>query len=410
MKFESNALDIISIKSENFKARFVADFYELKNPAEEVRKLKEMFDNTVENTNNLSEIEQFDMVLQNFFEKIPSKISDMNMTLSTKVCTEKPIYEWFNKYSDMFSEKISDNFCVENDVLPLISITKNECMYILKYDTAYGKIKMTAFEDNNANYNITSGLKISDIKNALDIVKNINMPDNFDNSGKLENYKITSKSNYDKIIKVSKADSNFHNTRIDIIDNNNLNEPVCSIDTQVSTNNEKLLENIFQTLNEMTYCDYVDFASEFSNKIIKNLYEIKTDMQSNKLTMKIPFYREPCKIFIDIMSNNIDSNCDINIIVPYANKLTEYRYDNEGIVSLTMTEDSYKNTEKIYCYIDNMNKYTNISYDGNISDDFKTECMETIKEISDYIPEFNKLTEKMIYTMKNNIDKENLDL
>lgn len=105
MKFESNALDIISIKSENFKARFAANFYNLKNPAEEVKKLKETFDDIVENTNNLSENEQFDMVLQNFFEKIPSKISDMNMTLSTKVCIEKPIYEWFNKYSDMFSEK-----------------------------------------------------------------------------------------------------------------------------------------------------------------------------------------------------------------------------------------------------------------------------------------------------------------
>ena len=270
--------NIISIESENYKAKIVIDISDFKNSDRMMDIMKKNFNTTIENTKNLSENEQFDMVLQNFFEKIPSKISDMNMTLLTKVCTEKPIYEWFNKYSDMFSEKISDNFCIENDVLPLISIIKNECMYILKYDTAYGKIKMTAFEDNNANYNITSGLKISDIKNALDIVKNINMPDNFNNSGKLENYKITSKSNYDKIIKVSKADSNFHNTRIDIIDNNNLNEPVCSIDTQVSTDNEKLLKNIFQTLNEMTYCDYVDFASEFSNKIIKNLYEIKTDM------------------------------------------------------------------------------------------------------------------------------------
>ena len=30
MKFESNALDIISIKSENYKARFAANFYDLK--------------------------------------------------------------------------------------------------------------------------------------------------------------------------------------------------------------------------------------------------------------------------------------------------------------------------------------------------------------------------------------------
>ena len=81
MKFESDALNVMSVKSENFKARFITDFYKLKNPAEEMRKLKEIFDNTVENTNNLSEIEQFEETVKNITEKWPATIKNIKEKL-----------------------------------------------------------------------------------------------------------------------------------------------------------------------------------------------------------------------------------------------------------------------------------------------------------------------------------------
>lgn len=77
--------NIISIESENYKAKIVIDISDFKNSDRMMDIMKKNFNTTIENTKNLSENEQFDMVLQNFFEKIPSKISDMNYEPFTNI-------------------------------------------------------------------------------------------------------------------------------------------------------------------------------------------------------------------------------------------------------------------------------------------------------------------------------------
>lgn len=68
--------NIISIESEKYKVKFAIDTGNFKNSDRMMNTIKKNFDTVNKNTKNISENERFDMLLQNFFEKIPSKIKE----------------------------------------------------------------------------------------------------------------------------------------------------------------------------------------------------------------------------------------------------------------------------------------------------------------------------------------------
>ena len=285
MKFESDAINVMSVKSENFKARFITDFYELKNPAEEMRKLKEVFDNVVENTNNLSEIEQFEETVKNITEKCPATINNITFIMSEKMLDEKPIYDYFNKYSDMFFDKVERGILVENEFNkkehPHMYIEKGQRQYDMKYESEYGRCHATVFNSGYSTYTIDGAVSMDEMKTFTDLVKNVDMEEGYDNSGKPKNYEINPLGNHTMVITVSKNNNSFqdYETSINTLSRNDIEQTRSYIKTEIPADNEKLLESILKISDEITdYCGTEQFITEFSEKILKELSEIKKDI------------------------------------------------------------------------------------------------------------------------------------
>ena len=415
MKFESNALDIISIKSENFKARFAANFYNLKNPAEEVKKLKETFDDIVENTNNLSEMEQFDEVIKNITEKCSAAINDITFIISEKMLDEKPIYDYFNKYSDIFFDKVERGILVENEFNkkehPHIYIDKGQRQYEIKYESEYGRFHTTVFDRGYSVYTIDGAVSMAEIKTFTDIVKNVNMEEGYDNSGKPKNYEVNPLGNQTMVITVSKNNNTFqeYETSINILSRNDLEQTRSYIKTEIPADNEKLLENILKISDEIKdYCGTEEFITEFSAKILKELSEIKKDITKipDNLEIQTDFQGEPHKIFSKILSENMDSDCNISVTQNCTD--TKYSYSSTGQLFIKIEENI---DNKISFSTDDINKNVSISYYGDMSDSFRKECIRNLKEISDNAPQLSKINDYVIENInKNNIVKEDLDI
>lgn len=405
----------IIVNFENFTARFIADFYELKNPAEEVRKLKEVFDNSVENTNNLSEIEQFEETVKNITEKCPATINDITFIISNKMLEEKPIYEYFNKYSDMFFDKVEQNIMVENEYnlkeKPHIYIEKGHKKYDINYENEHGRCHLTAFDSGYSKYDIHEEISMSEMKTFTDMVKNVDMEEGYDNSGKPKNYEVNPLGNNNMVVTVSKNDSNFqeYETNINILSRDDLEQTRCYIKTKIPADNEKILENIFKISDEITdYCGTEQFITEFSTKILKELSEIKKDISDipNKLDIETDFYGEPHKIFSGILSENMESDCNINVTQNCTD--TKYSYSSTGQLFITIEENI---DSKISFSTDDINKNVSISYYGDMSDSFRKECIRNLKEISGNVPELSKINEYVIEDInKKNIVKDDLDI
>lgn len=415
MKFESNALDIISIKSENFKARFAANFYNLKNPAEEVKKLKETFDDIVENTNNLSEMEQFDEVIKNITEKCPAAINDITFIISEKMLDEKPIYDYFNKYSDIFFDKVERGILVENEFnkkeAPHIYIEKGQGQYGIKYESEYGRCYAKAFDSGYSTYDINGAVSMAEIKTFTDIVKNVNMEESYDNSGKPKNYEVNPLGNQTMVITVSKNNNTFqeYETSINILSRNDLEQTRSYIKTEILADNEKLLESILKISDEIKdYCGTEEFITEFSAKILKELSEIKKDITKipDNLEIQTDFQGEPHKIFSKILSENMDSDCNISVTQNCTD--TKYSYKATGQLFITIEENI---DNKISFSTDDINKNVSISYYGDMSDSFRKECIRNLEEISDNVPQLSKINDYVIENInKNTVVKEDLDI
>lgn len=415
MKFESNALDIISIKSENFKARFVADFYELKNPAEEVRKLKEAFDNTVENTNNLSEIEQFEETVKNITEKCPARINDITFIISEKMLDEKPIYDYFNKYSDIFFDKVERGILIENEFNkkehPHMYIDKGQRQYEIKYESEYGRCHTTVFDSGYSTYTIDGAVSMDEMKTFTDLVKNVDMEEGYDNSGKPKNYEVNPLGNQTMVITVSKNNNTFqeYETSINTLSRNDLEQTRSYIKTEIPADNEKLLESILKISDEIKdYCGTEEFITEFSAKILKKLSEIKKGISEipNNIEIQTDFQGEPHKIFSQILSENMESDCNISVTQNCTD--TKYSYSSTGKLSITIEENI---DTKISIDTDDINKNVSISYYGNMSDSFRKECIRNLEEISGNVPELSKRNDYVIENInKKNIIKEDLDI
>lgn len=406
MKFESNALDIISIKSENFKAGFNANLYDLKNPAEEVKKLKETFDDIVENRNNLSEMEQFDEVLKNITEKCPAVINDITFIISEKMFDEKPIYDYFNKYSDIFFDKVEHGILVENEFnkkkTPHIYIEKGQGQYGIKYESEYGRCHVKAFDSGYSPYTIDGAVSMDKMKTFTDLVKNVDMEEGYDNSGKPKNYEVNPSGNQTMVITVSKNNNTFqdYETSINTLSRNDIEQTRSYIKTEIPADNEKLLENILKISDEITdYCGTEQFITEFSEKILKELSEIKKDISEvpNNIEIQTDFYGEPHKIFSQILSENMKSDCNINVTQNCTD--TQFLYRNTGELFVTMDENI---DTKISFNTDDINKNVSISYYGDMSDNFKKECIKNLEEMSDNAPQLSKISNYVIANIKHN--------
>lgn len=415
MKFESNALDIVSIESENYKARFVTDFYDLKNPAEEVKKLKETFDDIVENTKNPSEMEQFDEVVKNITEKCPVTINDITFIISDKMLEEKPIYECFNKYSDMFFDKVEQGIMVENEYnlkeTPHMYIDKGHGKYDINYENEHGRCHVTAFDSGYSTYSIYGAISMSEMNMFTDIVKNVDMEEGYDKSGKPKNYEVNLSTENNMVITVAKNDNHFqyYETSINILSRNDLEQTRCYIKTQVPPDNEKLLESILEISDGIRNSrDTEHIISEFSAKLLKELSEIKKDITKipDNVEIQTDFQGEPHKIFSKILSENMDSDCNINVTQNCTD--TKYSYISTGKLSITIEENI---DTKISFSTDDINKNVSISYYGNMSDSFKKECIRNLEEISGNVPELSKINEYVIEDInKKNIVKDDLDI
>ena len=415
MKFESDAINVMSVKSENFKARFITDFYELKNPAEEMRKLKEVFDNVVENTNNLSEIEQFEETVKNITEKCPATINNITFIISEKMLDEKPIYDYFNKYSDIFFDKVERGILVENEFNkkehPHMYIEKGQGQYGLKYESEYGRCYVKAFDSGYSTYDINGVVSMAEIKTFTDIVKNVNMEEGYDNSGKPKNYEVNPLGNHTMVITVSKNNNTFqdYETSINTLSRNDLEQTRSYIKTEIPADNEKLLESILKISDEITdYCGTEQFITEFSEKILKELSEIKKDISEipNNMKIQTDFHGEPHKIFSQILSENMESDCNINVTQNCTD--TQFLYRNTGELFVTMNENI---DTKISFSTDDINKNVSISYYGDMSDSFRKECIRNLEEMSDNAPQLSKINDYVIENInKNNIIKEDLDI
>lgn len=415
MKFESNALDIISIKSENFKAGFNANLYDLKNPAEEVKKLKETFDDIVENRNNLSEMEQFDEILKNITEKCPAVINDITFIISEKMLDEKPIYDYFNKYSDIFFDKVEHGILVENEFnkkeTPQIYIEKGQGQYGINYESESGRCHVKAFDNGYSTYTIDGVVSMDEMKTFTDIVKNVNMEEGYDNSGKPKNYEVNPLGNQSMVITVSKNNKNYedYETSINILSRDDLEQTRSYIKTEIPADNEKLLESILKISDEITdYCGTEEFITEFSEKILKELSEIKKDISEipNNMEIQTDFYGQPHKIFSQILSENMESDCNINVTQNCTD--TQFLYRNTGKLFVTIEENI---NNKISFSTDDINKNVSISYYGDMSDSFRKECIRNLEEMSDNAPQLSKISNHVIEDInKNNVVKEDLDI
>lgn len=406
MKFESNALDIISIKSENFKTKFAANFYNLKNPAEEVKKLKETFDDIVENANNLSEMEQFDEVIKNITEKCPAAINDITFIISEKMLDEKPIYDYFNKYSDIFFDKVERGILVENEFnkkeAPHIYIEKGQGQYGIKYESEYGRCYVKAFDSGYSTYTIDGAVLMDEMKTFTDLVKNVDMEEGYDNSGKPKNYEVNPLGNQTMVITVSNNNNTFqeYETSINTLSRNDLEQTRSYIKTEIPADNEKLLESILKISDEITdYCGTEQFITEFSEKILKELSEIKKDISEipNNIEIQTDFHGEPHKIFSQILSENMESDCNINVIQNCTD--IQFLYRNTGELIVTMDENI---DTKISFNTDDINKNVSISYYGDISDSFKKECIKNLEEMSNTAPQLSKISNHVIENIKHN--------
>lgn len=406
MKFESNALDIISIKSENFKAGFNANLYDLKNPAEEVKKLKETFDDIVENRNNLSEMEQFDEVLKNITEKCPAVINDITFIISEKMLDEKPIYDYFNKYSDIFFDKVEHGILVENEFnkkeTPHIYIEKGQGQYGIKYESEYGRCHVKAFDSGYSTYTIDGTVSMDEMKTFTDIVKNVNMEEGYDNSGRPKNYEVNPSGNQSMVITVSKNNKNYedYETSINILSRDDLEQTRSYIKTEIPADNEKLQESILKISDEIkSHCGTEQFITEFSAKMLKELSEIKKDISEipDNIEIQTDFYGQPHKIFSQILSENMELDYNINVTQNCTD--TKYSYSTTGELFVTMDENI---DTRISFSTDDINKNVSISYYGDMSDLFRKECIKNLEEMSDNAPQLSKISNHVIENIKHN--------
>lgn len=279
MNFEYNGLGMVFLTSDNFNARIFTRGCRILNK-DVVKRIEENF---ISNEEQLSEKELFDKNLINLTNILSDEISKISLEISDGMSAEKPIYEFFNEYYrtfEMYGETADIQVENEYDKIkekPYIMIEKtSEGCYNIMYENEGGQYCVKILDTCFSKYSIYGDIKMSDIKNMTDVVKNIDMSEKYDNSGIIKNCEISPSYDSENVITIENSSDNNYNTNINVLSKDYNKSISTNIKTQIPVDSKDLLPAILEiSSNLKPYCCTVDFATQFSRQIVKKLSDLK---------------------------------------------------------------------------------------------------------------------------------------
>lgn len=280
MNFEYNGLGMVFLTSDNFNARIFTRGCHILN--KDI--VKRMEENFISNEGQIEEKELFDKNLINLMNILSDKISKISLEISDVMSAEKPIYEFFNEYYRTFEMDYGETADIEvgnedNNIKenPHIVIEKTtEGCYNIMYGNERGYCYVKNLDTYFSKYTIYGDMKMSDIKNIADVVKNVDMSEKYDNSGIIKNCEISPSYNSENVITMENLSDDSYNTNINVISRNYNVSLSTNIKIQVPVDSKDLLPAILEILKSLKpYCYKVDFATEFSGQIVKKISDLK---------------------------------------------------------------------------------------------------------------------------------------
>lgn len=279
MNFEYNGLGMVFLISDNFNAKIFTMGCCILNK-DVVKRIEENF---ISNEEQLSEKELFDKNLINLTNILSDEISKISLEISDGMSAEKPIYEFFNEYYrtfEMYGETADIQVENEYDKIkekPYIMIEKtSEGCYNIMYENEGGQYCVKILDTCFSKYSIYGDIKMSDIKNMTDVVKNVDMSEKYDNSGIIKNCEISPSYFAENVITVENLSDDNYNTNISVLSENYNVSVSTYIKIKVPVDNKDLLSVILEiSANLKPYCHTVDFATEFSGQIVKKISDLK---------------------------------------------------------------------------------------------------------------------------------------
>lgn len=279
MNFEYNGLGMVFLTSDNFNARIFTMGCCILNK-DVVKRIEENF---ISNEEQLSEKELFDKNLINLTNILSDEISKISLEISDGMSAEKPIYEFFNEYYrtfEMYGETADIQVENEYDKIkekPYIMIEKtSEGCYNIMYENEGGQYCVKILDTCFSKYSIYGDIKMSDIKNMTDVVKNVDMSEKYDNSGIIKNCEISPSYDSENVITMENLSEDSYNTNINVISRNYNVSISTIIKIQVPIDSKDLLQAILEISSDLKpYCHTVDFATEFSGQIVKKISDLK---------------------------------------------------------------------------------------------------------------------------------------
>lgn len=279
MNFEYNGLGMVFLISDNFNARIFTRGCCILNK-DVVKRIEENF---ISNEEQLSEKELFDKNLINLTNILSDEISKISLEISDGMSAEKPIYEFFNEYYRTFEmyDGTAD-IQVENEYdkireKPYIMIEKtSDGCYNITYENEDGHYYVKILDTCFSKYSIYGDIKMSDIKNMTDVVKNVDMSEKYDNSGIIKNCEISLSYFAENVITVENLSDDNYNINISVLSENYNVSVSTYIKIKVPVDNKDLLQAILEISSDLKpYCQTVDFATEFSGQIVKKISDLK---------------------------------------------------------------------------------------------------------------------------------------
>ena len=279
MNFEYNGLGMVFLTSDNFNARIFTMGCCILNK-DVVKRIEENF---ISNEEQLSEKELFDKNLINLTNILSDEISKISLEISDVMSAEKPIYEFFNEYYrtfEMYGETADIQVENEYDKIrgkPYIMIEKtSDGCYNITYENEDGHYYVKILDTCFSKYSIYGDIKMSDIKNMTDVVKNVDMSEKYDNSGIIKNCEISPSYDSENVITMENLSEDSYNTNISVLSKNYNVSLSTNIKIQVPIDSKDLLQAILEISSDLKpYCHTVDFATEFSGQIVKKISDLK---------------------------------------------------------------------------------------------------------------------------------------
>lgn len=160
---------------------------------------------------------------------------------------------------------------------PYIMIEKTtEGCYNITYENEDGHYYVKILDTCFSKYSIYGDVKMSDIKNIADVVKNVDMSEKYDNSGIIKNCEISPSYDSENVITMENLSEDSYNTNINVISRNYNVSLSTNIKIQVPIDSKDLLQAILEISSDLKpYCHTVDFATEFSGQIVKKISDLK---------------------------------------------------------------------------------------------------------------------------------------